>query len=110
MGWSVVALLLGLVLGLIYGIRFGWRLATRSVDLMKKAHEQHPELRTMCGQHDAYLDVAEEIERSEDLPPDHTLKRIGSYVRSQIRRLGDEAKGMGCDVSESFVASSGETR
>jgi hypothetical protein len=105
MWWSIGTLLLGLVLGLVGGFRLGWRLATRSVELMKRAQDQKPELRTMCGLHDAYLDIAEEIERSTSLPPAHTLKRIGSYVRNQIQQLCAETEKLSLKCTDSFLTS-----
>lgn len=107
---AVVALVLGSVLGFVVGLRTGWRLATRSMELLKRAHEQRPELRILCGQHDAYLDIAEEIERSMMLPPDHTLRRVAGYARSQIMRLGDEAEALGADAVERLSPTRGETR
>jgi hypothetical protein len=98
------------MVGAIMGLRTGWQLATRSMELMKRAREQRPELRTLCGQHDAYLDIAEEIERSTKLPPDHTLKRVASYARSQIARLGQQAECLGQDVADRLATSRGDPR
>jgi len=87
----VVGIGIGCVGGLVFGMRLGWWLGTKSAELLKRASEQSPEIRTICGQHDAYLDIAEEIERSAALPCSHTLRRIGSYARCRANQLCEQA-------------------
>ena len=110
MGWGLAGVLLGLLVGAVMGMRYGWQLATRSMEVMKRAQDQRPELRTLCGQHDAYLDIAQEIERSMTLPPDHTLKRVASYARSRAVQLVRQAERVGKEGLERLAASRGQTR